>query len=95
MKLVQLHESWEDPKTVVKPYFDHKTNPLGPQKDKNDPKIKSNFNVTINGIIENENCSTTWVEPKTLFEPLFEPEKTTPKLSQSQLLKVKETKKII
>ena len=44
-----------------------------PQKDKNDPKIKSNSNVIIQGIIENESCSTTWVDPKTVFEPHIEP----------------------
>ena len=31
---------------------------LGP-KSKNDSKIKSNSNVRIEGIIENESCSTT------------------------------------
>ena len=30
------------------------TSPLGPKKDNNDPKIKSNSNVRIQGIIENE-----------------------------------------
>ena len=33
--------------------------PLGPQKVKNDPKIKSKSNVRIEGNIENESCSTT------------------------------------
>ena len=28
-------------------------------KDNNDPKIKSNLNVRIQGIVENESCSTT------------------------------------
>ena len=32
---------------------------LGPQKVKNDPKIKSKSNVRIEGNIENESCSTT------------------------------------
>jgi len=41
-----------DPKTVVEPYSDPQTSPFGPQKDKNDPKIKSNSNVRIQGIIE-------------------------------------------
>ena len=49
MKVVQLHE-W---KTGVEPYSDPQTSPLGPQKDKNDPKIKVNLNVRIQGIIEN------------------------------------------
>jgi len=37
MKIAQL---WVDPKTVVKPYPNPKNSPLGPQKIKNDPKIK-------------------------------------------------------
>ena len=47
------------PKIVFKPYPNPKNSALGLQKDKNDPKIKSNSNVTIQGIIENESCSTT------------------------------------
>ena len=35
-------------------HIEPKNSPLGPQKDKNDPKIKSNSNVRIQGIIENE-----------------------------------------
>ena len=35
-----------------------KNSPLRPQKVKNDPKIKSNSNVRIKEIIENESCST-------------------------------------
>ena len=46
---------------------------LGSQKDKNDPNIKSNSNVTIQGIIGNESCSTTWVDPKTVVEPYSNP----------------------
>ena len=92
--------TWEDPKTVVKAYFDHRTNPLGPQKDKSDPKIKSNFNVTIHGIIENENCSTTCVDPKTVFDPYPDSKKSqlgpqkvkkTLKLSQIQKFELKNT----
>ena len=33
--------------------------PVGPQKVKNDLKIKSNSNIRIEGNIENESCSTT------------------------------------
>ena len=46
---------------------------LGPQKVKNDPKIKSKSNVRIEGNIENESCSTTWIDPKTVFEPFYSP----------------------
>ena len=41
---------------------------LGPQKVKNDPKIKSKSNVKIDDNIENESCATTWVDPKKPFE---------------------------
>ena len=46
-----------DPKTVVKPYSDPQTSPLGPQKVKNYSKIR--LNGRIERIIENESCSTT------------------------------------
>ena len=48
-----------DPKKGVEPYPNPKNSPLGPQKVKNDPKIKSKSNVRIEGNIENESCSTT------------------------------------
>ena len=48
-----------DPKTVFEPYPNPKNSPLGPQKVKNEPKIKSKSNVKIEGNIENESCSTT------------------------------------
>ena len=62
-------------------YFHPKNSPLGPQKVKNDPKnsplgqnvkndpkIRSNSNVRIEGIIENKSCSTTWLVPKKVLE---------------------------
>ena len=68
------------------------------QKVKNKPKFKSNSNVWIEGIIENESYSTTWVDPKTVFEPYpdtvnsqIEPQKLTPKFSQIQKLELKES----
>ena len=48
-----------DPKTVFEPYPKPKNSPLGPQKVKNNPKIKYKSNVRIKGYIENESCSTT------------------------------------
>ena len=66
MKAVQLHymsrlqNSWW-------------TSPLGPKKDKKDPKNMSNSNVRIQASIENESSSTTWVDPKTIFNPHIEP----------------------
>ena len=38
------------------------------------PKIKSRSNVIIKGNIENENCSSTLVNSKTVFEPGLNPE---------------------
>ena len=51
MKVVQLHE-WT-PKQLSNPTSTPQTNPSGPQKDKNDLKIKSKSNVRIKGIIKN------------------------------------------
>ena len=45
---------------------------LGPQKVKNDPKIKSESNVRIERNKENESCSTTLVNHKTV-EPHSNP----------------------
>ena len=53
---------------------------LGPQsqpnrasKRQNKPEINSNSNVRIQKIIENKSCSTTSLDPKTIFEPHIEP----------------------
>ena len=40
-----------------------------PQKVKNYPKIESKSNVRIERNKENESCSTTWVDPKSVVEP--------------------------
>ena len=62
---------------------------------KNDPKIKPELKKT-----ENKNVSTTWVDPKTVFEPHPDPEisplgpqqvKITSKLDQNQNSELKET----
>ena len=95
MKKESCPTTWVDPKTVVVPYSDPKTSPLGPKKDKNNPKIKSNSNVTIQGIIENESCST-------VFEPFPNPKnsplgpqkvKNDPKINQNQISELTETHK--
>ena len=65
--------SGPDPKTVFEPHIEPKNSPLGLQKDKNAPKIKSNLNVRIQGIIEIESCPSKWVDPETVFEPHIEP----------------------
>ena len=61
--------TWVDPKTVFEPFHNPKNSSLGPQKVKNDPKIKPKSNVRIERNKENESCSTTWVDPKTVGEP--------------------------
>ena len=56
IKVAQLNE--QKP-TIFEPYSGPKNIPLGRQKVKNDPKIKSKSNVRIEGNIENESCLTT------------------------------------
>ena len=51
MKVVQLHE--QTPKQCLNSSPTPKNSPLGPQKVKNDPKIKSKSNLRIEGNIEN------------------------------------------
>ena len=63
---------WVNTKTVVEPYPNPKNSPLGLQKVKNDPKIKqkpnqiksikSNSNIKIDWIMQNESSSTTWLD---------------------------------
>ena len=65
--------TWIDPKTVFEPYPKPKNSPLGPQKVKNNPKIKYKSNVRIEGYIENESCLTIWVYPKTVFKSYIDP----------------------
>ena len=57
MKVVPLHK--QTPKQFLNPTPIPKSRPLGPQKVKNDHKIKSKSNVRIEGNIEDESCSTT------------------------------------
>ena len=61
------------PQNSFKPHIEPKNSPLGPQKVKNDPKIKSKSNVRIERNKENESCSTTWVDPKLVVEPYPNP----------------------
>ena len=61
-----------------------KISPLGPQKVKNDPKIKSKSNVRIKGNIDNESCSTTWVDPKTVFGPFPYPKKSIDRIERNK-----------
>ena len=58
------------------PYPNQKNSPLGPQKVKNDPKIRSKSKGRISWTIENKSCSTKWIEPKTVFEHYPDPTPT-------------------
>ena len=86
---------------MIESFSNPKYSPLGPQKVKNDPKIKSKINVGFERNKEKEICSTTWVDPKTVAEPCPKPKnsqvgsknsKMTPKLSQNQMSEFKVTK---
>ena len=64
-------------------------------------KMTPKLNIEIDENIENESCSTTWVDPNTVFEPFPDPPKTacdgpkkykmTLKLSQIKMSELKET----
>ena len=58
-----------DPKIFLSPTPIQKHSPLGPQKLKNDTKVKSKSKVRIEGTIEDKSYSTTRVDPKTVFNP--------------------------
>ena len=85
---------------MFEPYPDPKNSPLGLQKVKIDPKIKSNSKVRIEWIIENKSCSATSVDPKTIFLTLTRTQqklahqglkylKIIPKTSQNKKLQLK------
>ena len=85
------------PKTVVEPYPNPKNSPLGPQKAKKDPKIKSKSNVRIERNKEKESCSTTYVHPNKVFEPYSNPKniplgpqkvKIDPKINQKSNVRI-------
>ena len=78
-----------------------KTAQYGPKMSKNDPKIRSNSDVRIEGIIENESCLTTWVDSKTVFQPYPDPKnsplgpqkvKNDPKIRSKSKVKIEENK---
>ena len=52
------------PQNSFEPFSTPKTSLLGPQKVKNDTKIKLKSNVRIERNKENESCSTKWEDPK-------------------------------
>ena len=56
MKVVQI--TWVNHKTVFEPNPDPKKSPLGAQKVKNYPKIKSKSNIRIEGNLENKSSYT-------------------------------------
>ena len=88
---MELRLEWT-PKQFLNPHIGAKNSPIVPQKVKDAPQLKSKLNVRIEGNMENESCSTTLVDLKTVFEPYpnhknspLGPQKvkTTPKLSQN------------
>ena len=83
--------SWKS-KEIRHIYFKCNSSSLGPKKSKMTP------NARVEGNIENESCSSTWVDPKTVVKPYSNPQtspigphktKTTPKLSQIQMSEFK------
>ena len=75
--------------------------PIRVPKRKNDTKIESKANVRIEGNIENESCSTTWLDPKTVFEPFHSPKnsplgpqkvKNDPKIKQKSNVRIERNK---
>ena len=71
-----------------------------PKKVKDYPKIKSHSKVRSEGIIEDKSYSTTWVDPKTAFEPYPNPKnsplgpqkvKNDAKFIQNKKLELKKT----
>ena len=91
---------WVDPKTVFQLYNDSKNNPLGPQKVKNNPKIKSKEKVRIEGTIEKKVVQlhewTPYLIPGTIPRPQIcllgqQKVKNNLKLSQNQNSELKET----
>ena len=50
--------------------------PIMAPKSQKWPQNKSKSNVRIEGNIENESCSITWVDSKTVFEPFPNPKKS-------------------
>ena len=61
--------TWVDPKTVVEPYLDPQTRPLGPKKTKMTKNFSQNKMSGYERNKENESCSTTWVDPKKAVDP--------------------------
>ena len=59
-KISEFREIYKMRITLPQP----ENSPVGPKKEKNDLKIKSRSKVRIERNIENESCSTTWVDPK-------------------------------
>ena len=57
-----------DPKALFAPYPNRQNSQLGPQKDKNNPKIMPN-KVRNEGSIENKSCSAIGVDPENVFKP--------------------------
>ena len=57
-------------RTLLRPH----NPPIRAQKVINDPNIKSKSNARVEGNIENESCSTTWIDQKTVVKPYSDPQ---------------------
>ena len=55
--------------TVLIRQIDIRTQKSVLAKSQTNPKIKSKSNVRIEGNLENESCSTIWVDPKQFSNP--------------------------
>ena len=64
---------WVDPKTVFQLYNESKNNPLGPQKVKDNPKIKSKEKVRIEGTIEKKLFNYMSGPHTSYLEPYLDP----------------------
>ena len=88
------------PQNIFEPYLDPQICPLGPQKVKNNPKIKSKEKVRIEGTIEKKVVQlhewTPYLIPGTIPRPQIcllgqQKVKNNLKLSQNQNSELKET----
>ena len=67
--LLTLDWNWAGQKNVSIANFYPKNSPLGPQKNKDNPKSRSKLKVKIEVGIENKSLGSIKVDPKTASEP--------------------------
>ena len=97
--VARKHTKWKwfiqmsSPKRVFELFLNPKNIPIGPQKVKNDPKIKSKLNIRIERNKDNKSCSTIWVDLKTVVEPYSNPkqDKNDPKIKSNSSVTISPT----